>query len=315
MSETNQTSVLIISGKSSTGKVLARRLIADGYKVALTAHSTDDATSIRHEIGALAVFFDPYRVGEIKAVLQMTRANVVVNLAPQQVNEPPFMPAHYPADVLIRSTDTLVDAVRAVEVDLLVHTSFAFLYGETNGQIVDESAPLKAAGHELFDAARLAEKHVLESGVPACVLRAGYVYSALSRSLETLTARIKAGRPTAASHNYAGWIHADDLASAIALAIQQRPAGAVFNIVDDAPATTAEFLADYTAALGIQAAGRASSPLGRLFADRTMHALLRQSSKPSNASAKSKLGWTPRFPDHNAGFEDILLTWRAAAAK
>lgn len=318
MSETNETqplSILITSGKSGVGKSLARHLLSAGYKVAITPKSTEDAAVIRNEVKAIPIYFDPQRPGEIQGLLKMTGAQVVINLAPMTANELPFYPdANYSGDLLRNSTTALVEAAKAAGVEFIVHTSYAFLYGDAHGQPVDEQSRLNASDHPLFDAAKQAEKIVMNSGILACVLRAGYIYGAETPALHHLETRIKAGRPIVAGKNNAGWVHADDLADAILLAVQKRPAGEVFNIVDDTPVTTVEFMRDFAQALGIKEPAPAAGPLSRLFGDRNVQALLKQSSKPSNAKAKEKLGWSPRFPQHTAGFEDILLTWRAQSA-
>jgi nucleoside-diphosphate-sugar epimerase len=100
--------------------------------------------------------------------------------------------------------------------------------------------------------------------------------------------RVRAGnlRPSPA---WTSFVHADDAAAA-ALAALDWPAGAV-NIVDDEPATTADWLPVYSAALGVPlpANSRHAAATGRPV---------------SNAKALS-LGWKPQVPSWRVGFGDM----------
>jgi nucleoside-diphosphate-sugar epimerase len=273
----------------------------------------DGAVLVR-QAGGLPLFVDPTRAGEIQGMLAMSKANVVLHLAPQQFNGLPFRARSYDAAALLAETQTLVEAAQAAGVEFIVHTSYAFLYGDTGSRPADESAALTSVDDDFIAAAIQAERAVLDGPVPACVLRAGYVYGPDSPDLVGLAATLRLGRPVTAGENAANWIYTEDLAQAVVLAAQQRPAGEVFNIVADKPASPDRFLDDFAAAMGLDQPGRLPGFLARARLPRTASVLLDFATLCSSARAREKLGWQPRYSDHAAGLEEVLLSWRAQSA-
>jgi nucleoside-diphosphate-sugar epimerase len=165
-----------------------------------------------------------------------------------------------------------------------------------------------------------AEDTVLKSGLPACILRAGFVYGPYGEGNITLRDAIQQGKPLVVNegHRYANWICAPDLASAAILAAHRQPAGEIFNVVDDAPLPPAQFLDHFAAAFGVHKAARI--PTGRIPgfpARQTTSAMQRilwdMSVRAKNDKAKAQLGWSPRYPTYREGIEQTLLAWRAEA--
>jgi nucleoside-diphosphate-sugar epimerase len=306
-------SALITGGALDPARRVTRLLVAAGHKAAAITNGRAEAGLVR-QAGGLPLFVDPARAGEVRGMLAMSKVNVALHLAPQRFNGLPFRARSYDAAALLAETQALVQAAQAAGVDFIVHTSYAFLYGNTGSSPADESAALTSADDDFIAAAIQAERAVLEGPVPACVLRAGYVYGPDSPDLVSLAETLRLGRPVTAGENPASWVYAEDLAGAVVLAAQSRPAGEVFNIVGDKPVSPDRFLDDFAAAMGLDQPGRLPGFLARARLPRTAATLLDFATRCSNARAREKLGWQPRYADHSAGIEEVLLSWRAQAA-
>ncbi|MFW5749115.1 MAG: NAD-dependent epimerase/dehydratase family protein, partial [Chloroflexota bacterium] len=227
-------------------------------------------------------------------------------------NLSPFLRSDYPAEAIVESTRAAVDAAKTLDVANFVHVSYAWLYGDTGDTLAEETAPLGDAQDPYFKAGKAAEAIVRGSGLRYCIVRAGYAYGVLSPAMRTVNAALRAGRPvhTGPGHNDAPWVYDEDLANAIVLATLLHTPEAVYNVVDDEPATPRAFVDYLSTAQGMQPQGAVAALL-KLFSRAQTSALLSLSTRVSNARAKSVLGWEPRFKHYRAGIDEILLLWRA----
>jgi nucleoside-diphosphate-sugar epimerase len=318
MQETPSLSVYVTGATEGLGRAVIRQLVAQGHKVAGSANSLTEANLIRSE-GGLPVYNGLFRASEIASTLRLMKADVVVNAAPQNVNA---LPLHNPdwdhyTRMARETAAACAEAAAMAGVRYVVHTSFAFLYGDTHGESVSEDHALDT-GDPLFAAAAAGEKAVLEGAVPACVLRAGLNYGPDSDSIHALhRALISRGPVNVGSSDSACWIHQTDLANAIVLAVTHQPPKAVFNIVDDQPLSPAAFVDSFADHLGVARPGKTNLPtsLAQIM-QRTIpaghRALLATSVRASNISAKERLGWQLEYPTSETGIAQTLLAWRAA---
>ncbi|PJF23109.1 MAG: hypothetical protein CUN56_02600 [Phototrophicales bacterium] len=301
--------IFLTSGASDVGVATIKKLVNAGYKTYGVVYNRDEAEIIR-AVNGIPVFSLPNHAGELRAMIAMSKAKVVVHLAPLAANHPPFSPPSYTPDQITQETVALLEAAKAADVNFFIHGSYTLLYGHTNGETVDESSPLTKASDPLVAAGILAEKAVIKSELPYCILRTGYIYSPNSEAIHKLDRALKSSSAVFTSEGYAGWVYADDVANAVLKAIEKQPEGEIFNIVDDTPATTAEFVQYLCEAQGIEPPGAVSSIL-KMFSRNPNPTLLGFSAKPSNNKAKAHLEWSPRFKDYRQGIDDLLLEWRA----
>lgn len=278
---------------------LTQQLVAAGHKVMVMTRGSDGARAVR-AAGALPVYPDLFRAGEMRSMMQAAKTNVVVNLAPQSMNHAPYVPINWDERVLSEGTAALLDAAQAAGVEYFLHTSYAYVGGGR-----DEELSL------LLRAAARAERQVLAGTIPAAVLRMGFLYGASSLELTSALNALKIGRPVEAGTDVpVHWTYLADAARAIVLALEKRPAGVTLNVVDDTPASTAEFMRYFTESQGLGIPGRLPF-LSALSQDKRQVALMNLPAHGDNASAKETLGWQPRFPNYRVGIDDTLLTWRA----
>lgn len=174
----------------------------------------------------------------------------------------------------------------------LVFVSSTSVYGQQDGEWVDEASPTTPEGFSgrlLLEAEQLA----LGSGLPASVVRLSGLYGPGRRRL--LDQARQGYRAAQEPPRYGNRIHVEDAAGLLAHLLQADAAGqplaSVYLGVDDAPAPLHEVLDWLRGQLGA-AAGDAE--------------LRRAGSKRcSNARARAS-GWAPRYPSYREGYGEMI---------
>lgn len=176
----------------------------------------------------------------------------------------------------------------------LVFVSSSSVYGQQNGEWVDETSSAVAAGYSgqvMLEAEQLA----LNSGFPASVVRLTGIYGP---GREWLLTQVRRGyRVVTEPPLYGNRIHVDDAAGLMAFLLEADHRDValddVYIGVDDAPAPLADVVAWLREYLGVTE-----------WAD---DASVRRtgSKRCSNARAKA-LGWTPKYPSFREGYAAIL---------
>ena len=119
--------VFITGGSDPIGLALTRMLVAAGHRVIGMTDGSDGASRVR-EAGGLPVFADPVRAGEIRGMLVMAKADVVIHAAPMSANEIPVTAWDYTPEQLIDETAALIEAAREAGVERALHLSYALVY-------------------------------------------------------------------------------------------------------------------------------------------------------------------------------------------
>ena len=170
------------------------------------------------------------------------------------------------------------------------------VYGQQLGEWVDEESPVQPEGFSgriLLEAERL----LLDSGLPASVIRLSGIYGP---GRERLLNQVRQGyRVASAPPLYGNRIHADDAAGLLAFLLQTDWRGeALQNIyigVDDCPAPLHEVVAWMREQLQVSIWSPEAS-------------IRRAGSKRcSNARARG-LGWAPQYVDFRQGYAALLAS-------
>jgi len=214
-------------------------------------------------------------------------------------------------------TDNLLAAARAVGAKRFVAQSFAgWPAAREGGPVKDEDAPFDQnpapsmrAG---LDAIRYLERAVTGAeGLEGFVLRYGGFYGP-GTSLAEGGAHVEAvrGRKFPIVGNGAGiwsFVHIDDAASGTVAAIERGRRG-VYNVVDDEPARTADWLPVLAEVLGAKPPRHAPRWLARFFVGDAGLTMMTTARGASNAKARRELGWEPRWQSWRKGFREGLGT-------
>lgn len=308
LTERKALSIVVTGGTRGPGLEVVKKLAHAGHKVSAITDSAAHADLVR-AAGALPVYADELRGSELASVVKNAKADVLVDLSRQDLNQT-VLNAAWDADELVTRAKATAQAAKDGGAKFLVFTSYAFVYGDTHGHEVDESAKPSTGGHPLLKAILRAEKAALNSGVPACVLRLGYLYGAHIEQLHAVTTTLRQGRPVAVGDGLANYVYAVDAAEAIRRAAEAQPSGEVLNITDGHPVTSAQFVGAVAESLGMRAPSKYPSFLNGFMAGSPLKDLFGLSTKISISKAQAVLGWTPSYP-LKAGLSDTSLTWRA----
>jgi nucleoside-diphosphate-sugar epimerase len=98
------------------------------------------------------------------------------------------------------------------------------------------------------------------------------------------------------------FIHVADAAEATLAAIEHGSRG-IYNVVDDDPASVAEWLPALAQTLGAKRPMRVPRVIGRLFAGEVGALMMTELRGASNAKAKRELQWRPAHPSWRQGFQ------------
>jgi len=169
-----------------------------------------------------------------------------------------------------------------------VQQSIALVYGEQGVRIADEATPL-APGPVARSAADM-EGLVRVSALDWRILRGGIFYGPGTGREDAWRAAARAGalRTPGDGSVLVSLIHVADMASAVALALDEGLPRAVYNVVDDEPVAWRE-LYGYVAA---QEGGPNPAPGGPV---------VWPSLGCGNARIKADLGWRPAYPTYRSG--------------
>jgi nucleoside-diphosphate-sugar epimerase len=239
-------------------------------------------------------------------------APVVINLALQEPNTllhdgRAWWPD--PAAHIIASTRRVLAAATRDRAAFLVHASYAFLQGAEAGAGVGRRiAPI-------VEAAREAERMVLESATPACVVRLGYLYGPEWRDLRAYRTAFRLGRPYWAGprRNLQHHLFSHDAASALVTAAQRRSSGRVTYATDGTPTSFADFMDDFARLVGRSRPlhlPRASRLLVRPVVRETHMEMVEMAA--AGPATPRLPGWRPRVTDHRAGLAEVIAAWETS---
>ena len=303
--------VFVAGATGAIGRPLVRDLVAAGHDVTGTTRSPDKADALR-ATGATPVVVDALDAVALRAAVRGACPEVIVH----QLTDlsAPLNPRRYAAwlagtnRLRTEATRTLIDAGRVVAARRLVVQSVAFLTVPAGPAILDESAPLRSEGPAAATAAM--ERTVQDAdGIEGLVLRYGYFYGPGTsigpggQQAEDIRRR----RFPVVGDGGGRWslIHVEDAAAATVFALDRGGTG-VLNVVDDEPALMRDWVPGLARALGAKPPRRVPVWLAKLVVGETLVATATQARGASNARARERLGWAPRYPSWREGFPAVF---------
>jgi nucleoside-diphosphate-sugar epimerase len=265
----------LILGCGYLGRVVARRWLQQGHQVfALTRSRIDELRSLGIEPVAGDVTDPALRLPAADTVLYSVGIDRFAGKSMREVY----------VDGLANVLDVLPGVRR------FVYVSSTSVYGQTDGDWVDETSPTEPAeesGRVVLECERLLRQRL--SG--AIVQRFAGIYGP-GRVIRR--AAIERGEELASDPD--GWlnlIHIEDGARAVVAAAERGEPGATFNVADDRPATRREFYTEMAVLL--------KAPTAR-FAP----AAERTNRRIGNRRMREELGVDLQFPDFRAGLRDAI---------
>jgi nucleoside-diphosphate-sugar epimerase len=301
--------ILIAGATGAAGRALIPLLIANGHTVTGTTRSESKTGELR-KLGANAQVMDGLDAASVKAAIDATQPDVIVHqmTALTGIDMRNIDKAFKLTNRL--RTEGTEHLLAAANGKLLIAQSFAgWPYARTGGPVKTEADPLDPDPpkgiRETHAAIRRLETLVTQAG--GIVLRYGGFYgpgSGMSADGGEQVDMIRRRQFPLVGNGEGIWsfLHTDDLATATLAAIERGRPGEIYNIVDDEPAPTKEWLPYLANAVGAKPPRKVPAWLAKIVASPAAVAMMTESRGASNAKAKAELGWQPTHPSWRDGF-------------
>jgi nucleoside-diphosphate-sugar epimerase len=300
--------ILIAGATGAAGRALIPLLIANGHTVTGTTRSESKTGELR-KLGANAQVMDGLDAASVKAAIDATRPDVIVHqmTALTGIDMRNIDKAFHLTNRL--RTEGTEHILAAAKGKLVIAQSFAgWPYARTGSRIKTEADPLDPSPpkgiRETHAAIRRLEQLVTDAG--GIVLRYGGFYgpgSGMSAGGEQVQMIRKRQFPLVGNgEGIWSFLHTDDLATATLAAIDNGRPGEIYNIVDDEPAPTKEWLPYLAQQVGAKPPRKVPAWVAKFVASPAAVMMMTESRGASNAKAKAELGWAPTHPSWREGF-------------
>ena len=298
--------VFVAGASGAIGARLVPQLIDRGHEVVGTARSPSKAQHLR-SLGAEQIVLDLLDPRAVRKAVLDTKPDAIIHQATALTGLSDFK--HFdqsfaPTNRLrTEGTDALLAAAREARVGRFVAQSYAcHRYARQGGPVKTEQDPLDpapvSAMHQTLAAMGHLDQAVVDAG--GIALRYGNFYGDPNDALVEAV-RTRKFPIVGSGGGIWSFIHLDDAAAATVLALDHDGPG-IYNVVDDEPAPTSEWLPALARIVGAKPPQRFPRLLARLFAGEAPVVMGTQSRGASNAKAKLQLGWTLRYPSWRQGF-------------
>jgi nucleoside-diphosphate-sugar epimerase len=292
---------VFVAGASGTiGVPLVRALVAAGHQVTGTTRTPDKAPTLRG-LGAAAIVVDALDADAVgRAVAEAAPTHVIHQLTALPKTAPKRA-SDLAATNRLRDEGTryLLRAAIAAGATRFVAASFAPIAASAaiprDPEIQRAAAAIRSLESQVLDAAR-------QGAIEGVVLRYGLFYGPGNPSTDEMIALVRRRRlPTVrGDRGQIPYIHLDDAVGATIAALDRGASGAVYDIVDDRPASYSEMVQGLADAIGAPKPFAVPAWIPRLLTPYLARVLDMRLSL-SNAKARAELGWKPTFPSYRDG--------------
>jgi 2-alkyl-3-oxoalkanoate reductase len=305
--------VFVAGASGAVGRRLVPMLVARGHQVTGTTRSEKSMAAIR-AMGAEPVVVDGLDAAGIGEAVATAEPDAIIHEMTALSGAPDFR--HFDRWFALTNrlrtegTEHLLAAAKASGVKRFVAQSFTGWSNSREGAWVKtEDDPLDPhpvkEQRQTLSAIKFLERAVLEAPLEGIVVRYGGLYGPGSseKFVEILNRRMF---PVIGSGSgYVSSTHVDDAATGTLAALERGRRG-IYNIVDDEPAPTREFVPAIAEAVGAKPPLHVPAWLGRLLAGEVAVTMMTEGRGAANAKAKRELGWQPIWPSWRDGFRHGL---------
>ncbi len=301
--------IFIAGGTGAIGRVLVPLLTSAGHKVVALTRSADRAAQLE-QMGAAPVVGDVYDNVRLARWVAESEAEVVIHQLTAfgaKDGDP------YAETIRVRTEGTrnLISAARAARVRRFIAQSISFMCSPLGSGLTDEETPLYLDApptvRALAEAVASLERQTLDaSGMSGTVLRYGWFYGPGTSydPAGTIPTAIRKGTMPIVGDGAGtySFINLSDAAAATVKVLAHEASG-IYNIVDDSPARSSEWLPFAAKLLDAPAPGLMDEALARRTLGGMRVYYMNEQRGASNAKAKREFDWQPAFPSWRAGFE------------
>lgn len=283
---------LFCFGFGYSARALAGVLIAQGWRVTGTCRTEEKARTLEAE-GVTPLLFDGAApIADLAGRLR-TAAHVLVSVPPDEDGDP----------VMRLHGEDL--AAHASHIPWLGYLSTTGVYGDRQGDWVDETSPLTPTtrrGQFRLRAERQWVRAASHRGLPVQIFRLAGIYGPGRNQL----CRIRQGtaRRIVKPGQVFSRIHVDDIAQVLRSSIRQPAIGRAFNVCDDLAAPPEEVVSFAADLLGLP------EPATVAFDDAELSDMARsfyaESKRVRNDRIKRELGVGLLFPTYKEGLRALV---------
>ena len=283
-------STLFCFGLGYTARVLAARLMAQGWRVVGTTRSEKNISNIR-DFGAEVVLFDGLTPSPKASELIQQSTHVLHSIRPNELGDAALV--HHAQDL-----------AQAPNLAWIGYLSTVGVYGDRAGGWVDETtppAPLSQGSLSRLAAENLWVSFGKETQKAVHRFRLPGIYGPGRNALAALKSG-KARRIVKPGQVF-NRAHVADIAGVLESSIGQPRAGAVYNVTDDEPAPPQDVVTFAAELLGVEPPPEIPfeqaelSPMGRAFYG--------ECKRVRNGLIKSELGVELRYPTYREGLRAL----------
>src|ERR671917_1156783 len=309
--------VFLAGATGAIGRRLVPRLVEAGHHVTAITRKEKKLAEL-YELGAEPLLCDVFDAGKLASIMARAEPDAVVNELtdlPQSLN-PRKLAEYYAANNRVRreGTRNLLSAALSTGVRRFLVQGSAYWYGPTGGPVKTEEAPLyldaPAPIGPAVETIKEVEDAVLSANeIEGVVLRYGMFYGPVTWYAKDgdVGRQVRKRRypMIGKGEGTYSFIHVGDAAAATVAALERARPG-VYNVVDDDPATAAEWLPVYAEALGAKRPPRVPAFVARVIAGDALVNWSLGLRGASNERIKRELGWHPRYESWRRGFYRAL---------
>ncbi|MGO9820356.1 MAG: NAD-dependent epimerase/dehydratase family protein [Solirubrobacteraceae bacterium] len=305
--------VFVAGAGGVIGRQLLPSLVTAGHEVVGMTRSESKRAAIAEQ-GAMPVIADGLDPEQVMTAVVAAQPEVLIHeLTALDAIDLRHFERSFELTNRLRTegTDNLLAASGKAGVRRFIAQSYAsWPYARTGGPVKTEQDPLDPAPPREMRPALEAIRHLEAAVVGAdwtqgLVLRYGAFYGAgtsLSPGGEHFE-MVRKRRFPIIGDGAGVWsfINVTDAADATVAAITHGAPG-IYNVVDDEPATVAQWLPVLAQSLGARKPWRVPMFVGRLLGGEVATVMMTEIRGASNAKAKRELGWEPRHTSWREGF-------------
>jgi nucleoside-diphosphate-sugar epimerase len=286
---------LFIFGLGFSAQALARRLRAQGWRVAGTCRSEAKAAALARAGIEVFLFDRGRRLQDAGGALAGT-THLLSSVPPDEAGDPVL--DHHDRDLAVLKGLAWSG-----------YLSTTGVYGDRKGGWVSESSPLRArslrATRRVAAESRWLDLHT-HHGQPVHIFRLAGIYGPGRSALDQV--RAGTARRIVKPDQVFSRIHVDDLAAALAASMARPSSGRIYNVCDDEAAPPQDVIAFACELLGVapppeipyeQAAPEMSEMARSFYAE---------NKRVANGRLKEELGVRLVYPDYRAGLRALLAT-------
>jgi 2-alkyl-3-oxoalkanoate reductase len=310
--------IFVTGGTGAIGRQLVPLLVARGHEVVATTRSPEKTSAVR-AMGAEPVVLDALDRGTVRDAVTRARPEAVVHQATALTGV--FSLKHFSHTfeqtnrLRTIGTANIVAAARAAGARRVVAQGFAgWPYASGGHALRTEEDPFEPSPPEEMRSTVHALRH-LESAVlgigdlEGVVLRYGGFYGP-GTSLGDGGAMVEGVRKrqlpiVGDGAGVTSFLHIEDAASATVAALERGAPGA-YNVVDDDPAPSSQWVPELAKAVGAKPPRHVPAWLAKPLIGDAGVWLMTKAPGASNARAKAELGWNPRYTSWRLGFREGL---------